>query len=153
MEIADGRRTKQMSRRPAKPPAARRGDSSRKAAAVHVLPRRRCVLIVDDDYSIRKLMIALIGDSGYSILEAQNGCEALHLAEENCVDLIVTDREMPGMDGPELITMLRRRGLIERCLLVTGNADGIGPHLRSSLLSKPFSGAQLLGKIQEILAD
>ena len=89
--------------------------------------RNRSVLIVDDDEAVRKLMSIMIAQEGYKIFVAPNGYEALRLAEVNPVDLLISDVEMPGMTGPELVLALTWRGLIERSLLVSGNLSRINP--------------------------
>lgn len=87
--------------------------------------RNRIVLVVDDDRSVRRLMALLVAQDGYAALEAESGAEAIQVAEANPIDLLVTDVEMPGMSGPELVMALKQRGLIERSLMVTGNIDAI----------------------------
>lgn len=115
------------------------------------------MLIVDDDPPVRQLITVMVAQGGYETLEAQNGFEALHVAETNQIDLLVTDFEMPGMSGPELISALKQRGLIGRSLLVTGNAEALdsfnGSDLAIPFLAKPFTCTQLLGRIQAILND
>jgi len=116
----------------------------------------RLVLIVDDDRPVLELMAAMVGGAGYQTLQAENGAEAVHLAEANPIDLLITDVEMPGLSGPQLIAILEQRGLIARSLLVTGRSDAIddSPGLRGTgpLLAKPFSSGQLLGRIHALLA-
>jgi CheY-like chemotaxis protein len=119
--------------------------------------RNRRVLVVDDDRSVRRLMAVMVAQDGYATLEAETGAEAIHLAEANPVDLLVTDVEMPGMSGPELVLTLKQRGLIRSSLLVTGNVDAIdhlhGVHGSIPLLAKPFNATQLLQKVHGILND
>jgi CheY-like chemotaxis protein len=106
--------------------------------------RNRIVLVVDDDRSVRRLMALLVAQDGYAALEAKTGAEAIQVAEANPIDLLVTDVEMPGMSGPELVMALKQRGLIERSLMVTGNIDAIdGLHCPTPLLGKPFNAGQL----------
>jgi CheY-like chemotaxis protein len=122
-----------------------------------MMPRNRSVLVVDDDPLVRRLMAVMVAQDGYAALEAKSGAEALHLAEANRIDLLVTDVEMPGMNGLELVLVLKQRGLIERSLLVTGNVDSInhfhGLHSPVPLLAKPFNAGQLLGMIHALLSD
>ena len=122
-----------------------------------MMSRNRSVLIVDDDHSVRRLMAVMVAQDGYPTLEAESGAEAIHLAEANPVDLLVTDVEMPGMSGPELVLALKQRGLIGSSLLVTGNVDAIH-HLHDlqgsiPLLAKPFNATQFLEKVHGILND
>jgi len=68
------------------------------------------ILIVDDSATMRKIILRTIRQSGYAVddvLEAGNGKEALEVVKNNKVDLILTDINMPEMDGLELIEALR----------------------------------------------
>ena len=118
---------------------------------------KRRVLVVDDDGPLRQLMTVMVSQDGYETLQARNGDDALHLAESYRIDLLITDVEMPGMSGPELILNLRKRGLIGKSLLVTGNPSAIGHSAglddHVPLLAKPFNSRQLLGKIHAIFND
>jgi CheY-like chemotaxis protein len=118
---------------------------------------KRSVLVVDDEPGIRALMAAIVARDGFTALQAENGAEALAIAERTPVDLLLTDVVMPGMSGPELVITLMERGLVSRSLMVSGYAgDGYdnihGIHDRVPLLLKPFTPAQLIGKIREVMA-
>ncbi|HEV8584879.1 MAG TPA: hybrid sensor histidine kinase/response regulator [Methylomirabilota bacterium] len=83
--------------------ARRRGD------VVEATPRRR-VLLVDDSVSIRKFVGQMLEKAGFDVTTAADGMDALaRLAEGAVVDVVVTDLEMPRMNGYELIDDLRRR--------------------------------------------
>lgn len=115
------------------------------------------VLVVDDELPIRKLISVMLASHGYRILEAANGWEAVAIAEMNSIDLLITDMEMPGMTGRDLITALQERRLIGDWLLVTGNSGAIksfGASLGSlHCLSKPFKAGQLLELTQALIKD
>ena len=98
-------------------------------------------------------MTVMVSGEGYQTLEAQNGREAIELAEANHVDLVVTDLEMPEMTGTQLISTLQLRGLIGRSLLVTGNAAALGAQAPIPWLEKPFTFGQFLEKIRALLSD
>ncbi|XXF80265.1 response regulator [Myxococcaceae bacterium GXIMD 01537] len=72
-------------------------------------PTRRRILVVDDSPLTRELISALLEAVGYDILMAGDGAEALHLLGDahTSVDLVVTDLEMPGVDGLELTRRLK----------------------------------------------
>ena len=63
------------------------------------------LLVVDDEQAIRDSIVAYLEDSGYNVLEAENGQQALALYEKKSPDLIICDLRMPVMDG---LSLLRR---------------------------------------------
>jgi two-component system chemotaxis sensor kinase CheA len=66
------------------------------------------ILVVDDQFTVRELQRSILGAAGYSVETACDGREALEaLAERGTVDLVVTDLQMPGMDGLELVRTIR----------------------------------------------
>ena len=110
------------------------------------------VLVVDDDPPVRRLMASILAEAGYRTLEAESGFEALRIAEAHRIDLLITDLEMPGMSGPELINTLRQRGVVTKSLVVTGNRGPLD-HASSGIcvLAKPFNAIQLLDKTRAMV--
>ena len=74
----------------------------------NVKEKAKRVLLVDDTENIRTLLRGLLEDMGYSVLEAQDGEEAMKLVDIGPVDLIMTDLKMPKMDGIELTRAVRK---------------------------------------------
>lgn len=66
------------------------------------------ILAVDDSPSMRQMVSYTLKRAGFDVYEAEDGVEALTLAKETDVDLVLTDVNMPRMDGIELIKNLRR---------------------------------------------
>ena len=66
------------------------------------------VLIVDDDAHIRELIAIFLSAEGYTVIEAENGEEALILLETNNVQIVVVDVMMPGIDGYEFTRELKK---------------------------------------------
>jgi two-component system, OmpR family, response regulator len=115
------------------------------------------ILIVDDDPHIRKLVHVFLAKEGFSILESQDGKEALTLLDSEKVDLIILDIMMPNMDGWELcrnlrdyysdslpILMLTAKG--EMAQKVKGFELGADDYL-----VKPFHPAELIARIKALL--
>ena len=116
----------------------------------------RRLLIVDDNEAVRQLMVAVALQAGYEVLQAQDGAEALKVAEMNRIDLLVTDYDMPGICGTELICLLQCRGLVDHSMVVTGNCGcltGTNPGFAVQCLMKPFTPAQFLENVRELLAS
>jgi PAS domain S-box-containing protein len=116
------------------------------------------ILVAEDDPTLREITRELLEASGYTVVTAAGGQEALSLASETpaAISLLVTDVVMSGMSGKELATQLESRFPRLRVLYVSGyTADVIGPkgllEPGVSLLHKPFTAEALLGKVREIL--
>lgn len=80
------------------------------------------ILIVDDDATIRQILVAHCAARGFRCSMAEDGVAALEIMERNTIDVLVTDLEMPGMDGLTLLQEVRERGVFTRCVVVTGYA-------------------------------
>jgi two-component system cell cycle sensor histidine kinase/response regulator CckA len=112
------------------------------------------ILIVEDDDTLRKLMSALLAESGYRVLEAGNGDAAIELVQgssEN-IHLLLSDILMPVMSGIELSTRLKKLRPNLRILLMSGYAGDLLARYRVEdseigLIEKPFTRHGLLTKI------
>jgi two-component system, OmpR family, response regulator MprA len=80
------------------------------------------ILIVDDDLEARELLHELLVDEGYAVEMASDGASALAKLNGFAADLVVTDYEMPGMSGIELIRVLQARNPGQPTLLVTARS-------------------------------
>ncbi|MGI4829261.1 MAG: Hpt domain-containing response regulator [Janthinobacterium lividum] len=109
------------------------------------------ILIVDDDEVMRELLSALLDVHGYEVMIADSGERALAmLADTNPPELILTDLQMPGLEGEALTTALRDAAPEHAMLLGMSGARPSPGTLRSldTFLSKPFSVTQLQEAIQ-----
>jgi two-component system cell cycle sensor histidine kinase/response regulator CckA len=116
------------------------------------------VLLVDDDPMVRDITSRILRSHGYRVLEASNGAEALHLqgSWDGKIDLLVTDVVMPLMGGPELAERVRKRRPSLKTLYISGYTQAVTikegeltPDV--CLLTKPFSAADLIARVQEVL--
>ena len=116
------------------------------------------VLVVEDEERIRGLLDAVLGDSGYRVLMATNGKEALELAaqHDNQIDLLLTDVVMPRMGGAELAEQLESSAPELRVLFMTGYSEEIVARQlikgNRVLLEKPFTIVELLDTVRSALA-
>ena len=67
------------------------------------------ILVVDDDPVIRDLVSQVLAAAGYHVLSAQDGLEAMETIADDCPDLIITDVNMPVIDGGTLVGIMRAR--------------------------------------------
>jgi two-component system, probable response regulator PhcQ len=78
------------------------------------------LLLVDDEPSILKALTRLVRDEGYKVITALDGEEALRLVAKESVDVVLSDMDMPGMSGLDLMVRLRRNHPSAVRLLLTG---------------------------------
>ena len=115
------------------------------------------ILVVEDAESIRRMVCAMLNQSGYRCLDACDGAEALRLVETSpdAIDLVLTDVMMPNMGGPELARRLARLRPELRVLFMSGYSED--PVVRTIerfpaiFLAKPFTAAALMDRVRQIL--
>jgi two-component system cell cycle sensor histidine kinase/response regulator CckA len=112
-------------------------------------------LLVEDEESLRKLTRSLLESTGYTVLEASNGTEAVDVAARHLgeIDLLLTDVVMPGMSGHVLAEQLFAQRPRMAVVFMSGYTD-FGHGLVASelnFLQKPFSRETLLHKLNEAL--
>jgi signal transduction histidine kinase/ActR/RegA family two-component response regulator len=116
------------------------------------------VLLVEDDVLVRRSIRRVLTRSGFEVIEAQDGREALTKIEAGLdPDLVLTDMVMPNMTGDELAGVIEERELRIPVVLMTGYApDMLSEHsLRSSrtqIIHKPFSTPDLVNVITTMIA-
>jgi PAS domain S-box-containing protein len=120
-------------------------------------PERPTLLLVEDEPALRTLVVTMLEEEGYLILQAGNGLDAIAVAERHRgdIDLLLTDVVMPRMSGPELAQKMRglRPGL--EVLFMSGYNDSRLVHrgmeeANVNLLVKPFSPDDLVMKVGEL---
>jgi len=116
------------------------------------------ILVVEDEKSVRNLVIKVLENMGYNLIVADSGDKALEIcqSEDVKVDLVLTDVIMPGMKGPELIAKLIEKNKDLKYIFMSGYPEkAIFKHgiLNSDVpyLQKPFRSNQLNLKIREEL--
>ena len=119
------------------------------------LTGRGAILLVEDEEAVRAFAARALASRGYTVLEAETGLEALDVAAaaEQPIDLIVSDVIMPEMDGPTMLTELRRRGLTAKVVFVSGYADdafarNLPEKQDFTFLPKPFTLKQLIETVK-----
>lgn len=116
------------------------------------------VLLVEDEDEVRNLASRVLLQSGYTLLEARNGEEALLMCElhEGSIHLLVTDVVMPGMNGRELSERLVPLQPQVKVIYISGYTDDVVVHhgvseTNSAFLQKPFEPEVLARKVREVL--
>lgn len=116
---------------------------------------RRTVLVADDDQAVRKLLKINLERSGFSILEADNGEDALELALEARPDLVILDVLMPGRNGTDVLRELRQSSNVPVILATTESAvvdRVVGLEMGADdFVTKPFSPREMVARVQAVL--
>ncbi|MCG8459452.1 MAG: response regulator, partial [Holophagales bacterium] len=120
--------------------------------------RTGTVLLAEDEESVRKVIHEILRSQGYSVLVAEDGHDALRVAEkhEGEIDLLLTDVMMPRIKGPELAERLSRDRPDMAVLFMSGYHEDsvLGVRQRQGgahLLLKPFTARQLGERVRELL--
>jgi CheY-like chemotaxis protein len=109
------------------------------------------VLVVDDDSLVSDLVARMLFAAGYRVDTAGNGSDALDLIGVLSPDLVLSDMQMPEMDGGELYRALRARGLDMPFIGMSGNRDLLLTAGFDACLTKPFKMADLLSAVKGVL--
>lgn len=119
----------------------------------------KVIMSVDDSTSIRQMVGFILKDAGYEVVEAVDGQDAVsHLLNNSVIDMIITDLNMPNMDGIELIKQARampKYKYIPIVMLTTESQDNKKQAGKAAgatgWIVKPFQPEQLLAVIKKVL--
>ncbi len=120
---------------------------------------RKRVLIVDDDEEILDSTSVALQESGYEVITASDGSQALMRAERDLPDLIILDIVMPKRSGFSVLKQLRRgNSRRPRILVITGNPDSRHQEFAEAqgadaFLRKPFDIDELLTQVDKLVHD
>jgi len=116
------------------------------------------ILAVDDSASMRQMVSFTLKGAGHEVVEASDGVEALNFAQGESVDLVISDVNMPNMDGISLIRELRKLTPYKftPMLMLTTESSGDkkmeGKNAGATgWIVKPFNPDQLLSTVKKVL--
>lgn len=110
------------------------------------------ILVIEDDTTIRDMLIFSLSQEGFDVLSAKDGESGLTLANENCPDLVILDLMLPKMDGFTLCRRIRENNEVVPILMVTALDSekdilkGFGSGA-DDYITKPFSTDELIARI------
>ena len=113
------------------------------------------ILVVEDERKAAEYLQKGLSESGYQVEVALDGLDARHLIEEERFDLVILDVMLPGIDGWQLIKLIRRHG--DTPVLFLTARDSVEDRVRGlelgadDYLVKPFSYAELLARVRSLL--
>jgi chemotaxis protein histidine kinase CheA len=115
-------------------------------------------LVVDDSVSVRRTMEQLMHDSGYEVMTARDGVDALGVVQNRAPDIVLVDLEMPRMNGLELTSALRNRDATKATPVVMITSRFTDKHRQlasdagvNAFLTKPYSEDLLLNTMDGLL--
>lgn len=116
----------------------------------------KTILLVDDEESVRAIVMKILRRAKYNVLEAENGEAALRIADSHPepIDLLISDMYMPGLRGPEVAQALAPKRPGVRVLFMSGYADQdsrSGVPAGANFLNKPFSSKELAAAVEAAL--
>lgn len=120
----------------------------------------KTILCVDDSASMRQMVRLVLSGAGYQVVEASDGAEGLAKAQAGPVQMVVTDLNMPNMDGLQLIRALRDLGAykgVPIILLTTESDEAKRKEAKAAgatgWITKPFQQDQLLAVVKKVLGS
>ncbi len=118
----------------------------------------KTILTVDDSASMRQMVKLTLSGAGYRVIEAEDGVKGLETARASGVDMVLTDLNMPGMDGLSLIRELRKLGTYTGVpiILLTTESDAARKQEAKAAgatgwITKPFQPDQLLAVAKKVM--
>lgn len=116
------------------------------------------VLLIEDFEPVRRLMSDVLEAEGFSVLAASSGEEALKMADEGPVDLVITDMIMPGMSGTEAAQRIRAKQPGVKVVYASGNPGRTSTAKFASaegsvFLNKPFTPDELVRTVSRLLGE
>jgi CheY-like chemotaxis protein len=114
-------------------------------------PRRRRILVVDDDPRCRQAVARLLVEEGYDAAAAADGEEASGLLSSWDPDLVLTDLEMPRVDGRRLVDTVRRLCPGIPVLVLSARRDPDAERMAEGFFPKPVRVDSLLARIRDLV--
>ncbi len=124
-----------------------------------MINKAKTILLVDDDADITNAIVTVFEGTNWTFMQARNGKQALEIARVERPDLVITDWEMPGVNGLDLIKALKRDDQTQEIaiIMLTGRMmDSV--HLQEALelgandfIGKPFNEVELKARVDSIL--
>ncbi|MCG2624575.1 response regulator transcription factor [Arthrobacter sp. I2-34] len=120
------------------------------------MDHRPRILVVEDDLRLAAMLDGLLREEGYDVALAHNGQQALHFGLTREFDVLLIDRGLPVMEGLEVLTRLRRKGVLAPALVLSALANPMDKvegldRGAEDYLAKPFDIDELLARLRAVL--
>ena len=118
-----------------------------------------CVVVIDDQEPIRRIVRRALEQAGHQVLDAEDGELGLQLLEHHPVDVVVSDIFMPGMDGIQMLRQIRKQFPAVKVIVMSGGDSSGMLDLRRDAellgavksLSKPFTTHEIVTIVNSVL--
>jgi twitching motility two-component system response regulator PilH len=132
------------------------GESNSLSIPPAARPKKPCVLLVEDDRSLRRYLEVVLRQQGYEVLVAADGLEAMSISLRSALDVVVTDAIMPHLNGYELCRFLRNTPHLSHLRIVLlsalDNIDSQPSDLQADeFLAKPVKPEDLIACVERLL--
>jgi DNA-binding response OmpR family regulator len=121
--------------------------------------RGACVLLVEDEEQLRRVMKDLLQREGYTVAEARDGIQALDEVDRHAPDVIILDLNLPGLDGYGVLAQLRSRPATREIPVMVLTAKGDEDNEvrvfelgADDFVTKPFRARSLTARIEAVLS-
>src|ERR1700692_901162 len=116
------------------------------------------VVVVDDDKEVQEIVTFALSRNGFEVAVASNGQQLQDILATNTPDLIILDIMMPGLDGYQIFSSLRKNAATQHVpvIIMTAHAENIYERISLDLgaavhITKPFHPLELVGRVQKLL--
>lgn len=116
------------------------------------------ILVVDDEAGIRSLLFEVLSKEGFKVTLAKDGRDSLDQMEGRCFDLLITDMDMPRLNGIGLLKRMKEEGRLEKVIVMSGRPLDQGDLGRDvppvyTTLQKPFPLTNFLAVVTSALSQ
>ncbi len=123
------------------------------------LPEKRSILVVEDSSTMRSFIISALEElSNITILESANGFEAIKLLPRHRINLLITDINMPDINGLELVSFVRKHPLYKDIPIIIVTTESTAQDRNRGLslganeyITKPFQNTQLITAVKRLV--
>ena len=115
----------------------------------------KTILVVDDEAALCHTLTDVLSGEGYRLLEANSVLRALDILKSNQIDLIISDIEMPGMNGYDLVGKVNELYPHIKIQLVSGYSDRVRDDivLHKKILYKPYRNSEMIERVKSMLGS
>jgi len=116
----------------------------------------KTILLVDDDHSVREMIGRVLADEGYHVLRAADGFEAIKVASDHSIDLVLLDLNMPGKSGWDTFERITSENPNLAVIIITAKPDQLFTSLAAgvgALLEKPLDFNLLLKTVSDLIEE